>query len=295
MIRRWGALLAAVTAIFVLGAAASPAQAEPARDDGNTETVYLVKGYNPKWPAPAPCTAPFVGRWDDLIDAMPEWGWEEEQFVTVGFYKGEVGCDVNLAPKDGDPNLSLRELGRRLAWGIYNLHSSKGESVDLVGHSMGGLIVRAAILGVTHHAPEEKWPPFIRVEDAVTLGTPHYGTQQNCEELTLQCQQMKPGSSFLTWLHSTGVPQPTRTDWTFIGSNADKTVNKESATPTNDGAQHLVRYAGDERITHGQLRYLTGCCHRMYYRNKGSLRWTQKYGPAPVPVVSNALYWASRW
>ncbi|OSY42572.1 hypothetical protein CP981_37190 [Streptomyces platensis] len=287
---------AALIGLNAPGAAADSPPPSPPRTNSTNETVYLVKGYNPIVISQG---VNCESRWGRLIEAMQDWGWKKEQFVQVGFYTADTLCNINLAPEDGDRDLSLKELGRRLAWDVYRNHSSKGESVDLVGHSMGGLIVRAAVLGVTYHDPAESWPPFLYVEDAVTLGTPHYGTGKDCDSIfgaDLQCRQMLPGSQFMTWLHSTQVPQPTKTDWTFIGSNADTTVSRNSATPTIDGAQHLVRYRKSEGIGHSALRVLAKGTKRLYYRNYGSSRWTTlANGAAPVHATSNALYWATKW
>ncbi|WP_443030951.1 PGAP1-like alpha/beta domain-containing protein [Streptomyces sp. CB02400] len=41
---------------------------------------------------------------------------------------------------------------------MYKNDSRYGWSVDLVGHSMGGLIIRAALTGTERHM--EGWPPF---------------------------------------------------------------------------------------------------------------------------------------
>ncbi|MFJ2591339.1 esterase/lipase family protein, partial [Streptomyces sp. NPDC087538] len=51
------------------------------------------------------------------------------------------------------------------------MYSAKGQTVDLVGHSMGGLIIRAALAGYAKGDPT--WPDTLYVEDVVTLGTPH--------------------------------------------------------------------------------------------------------------------------
>ncbi|MET7934553.1 hypothetical protein [Streptomyces sp. NPDC005322] len=299
MARRLRALVVAAMCITamagfgVTGAAADPGQTPPPRNNSSDETVYLVKGFNS---IPLSDGVSCQDRWGRFTQAMQSWGWKGT-FVKVGFYTGD-DCDINLARTDGTRDLPLEELGRRLAWNIYLNYSRYGKSVDLVGHSMGGLIVRAAVHGVTHR-PSGDWPPFIYVEDAVTLGAPHYGVAARCrpdQARTRQCLQMNPGSSFLNWLHSARVPQSAqRTDWTFIGTNADDTVSRDSATPRTDGAQHLVRYAKSEGIGHSQLRELAHGTKKLYYSNNGR-RWvTSQFGAAPVRAAGNALYWQSRW
>ncbi|MEU1786849.1 hypothetical protein ABZ553_13440 [Streptomyces sparsogenes] len=300
-IRALGVAVAAmcVAALSGLGApvaAADAGEAAPPRGNSSNETVYLVKGFRPY---PLPTGVDCDDRWRPFIRATGNWGWKENQFVKVGFYSGDDNCTINLAEEDGDRDLSLRELGRRLAWNIYLNHSRYGRSVDLVGHSMGGLIVRAAVLGVTHHNAGEDWPPFVYVEDAVTLGTPHYGVKGSCDRfgMTVQCREMTRGSDFLNWLHSARVPQSAQgTDWTFIGSNFDTTVVRDSAVPKTDGAQHRVVYARSERIDHSALRVLADDDAKvLYFSNYGS-RWIKtERGASPVRAASNALYWASKW
>jgi triacylglycerol esterase/lipase EstA (alpha/beta hydrolase family) len=69
---------------------------------------------------------------------------------------------------------------------------------------MGGLIARVALTGVSRGW--KGFPPFLYVEDAVTLGTPHGGVAaswvRSCDET--QCVQMRPGSKFLRVLASLG-------------------------------------------------------------------------------------------
>lgn len=70
--------------------------------------------------------------------------------------------------------LGLRENGVALAALMQRLVEEWPADLDriaLVGHSMGGLIVRAA--GAVAHAAERPWARL--VSDVVTLGTPHLG------------------------------------------------------------------------------------------------------------------------
>lgn len=290
--------LAMVLGIGASDATAAPGPTPPPRNNSSNETVYLVKGFYPGQFVPPGISCP--SRWDDFTEAMRSWGWAQEtQFRKVGFYRFDTGCDVNLARFDGTRDVSLQELGRRLAWDIYDNYSSKGKSVDLVGHSMGGLIVRAALLGVKRYGATEGWPDYIFVEDAVTLGTPHHGLRSDCWSWSLQCKEMQIGSGLINWLQSEKLPQSAQgTDWTLIGSNADTTVgirNFRSAAPTTDGAQHLVRYDKSEKIDHSELRVLSTGAKSLYYSNFGSSWKYTTNGAPPVRAASHALYWESRW
>ncbi|MFF3327825.1 esterase/lipase family protein [Streptomyces sp. NPDC002889] len=291
------ALCLATIAGGAAGAAADPGETPPPRNNSSNETVYLVKGFNPD---PTSDGVSCNARWKYLINASKRWGWKKKQFTQVGFYKGDYNCDINLASSDGTWELGLEELGRRLAWNIYLNHSVKGESVDLVGHSMGGLIIRAAVLGTQQH--KKDWPDYIYVEDAVTLGTPHYGTfnADVCVDTfptAQQCEDITPGSYFSNWLTDAKVPQSRQgTDWTFIGSQADESVSPRSATPTDHGAPHLVRYDESAGISHSELRIISRGAKPMRYSNDGGQAWRHTTrGAAPLRATSHALYWSSAW
>jgi hypothetical protein len=51
-----------------------------------------------------------------------------------------------------------------------------GRTVDVVGYSMGGLIIRGAITGTRNPPSGQGWPPYIYAEDVRRLATPHDGT-----------------------------------------------------------------------------------------------------------------------
>jgi hypothetical protein len=285
-----GATITAVVVGLAPGLTGQAQAAAPARDDSFDETVYLVKGRTQ-----AACGS----RWAPAIRAMTRWGWQG-RFVRVGFYGSDTtatGCDVNLVPGGGTENTHLKNLGRALAWNIYNEHSSKGRSVDLVGHSMGGLIIRAAVAGYAKRDPS--WPPVLYVEDAVTLGTPHLGTELAYGCSTNQCEDMRPTSDFVEWLRTSPNPQAEQgTDWTLIASQYDSIAPPWTSSPESMGAHHLVRYDAWAREWdggHSALRYTTRGRYEMSYRNHGD-RWRFiPNGAAPIRATQHALYWANRW
>lgn len=74
---------------------------------------------------------------------------------------------------------------------------------------MGGLIARGAVYGSSIR--ESGYAPPIRVEDVVTLGTPHNGAawySNFC--LWGQCSTLKPGATDIKWLNRNGDPSPRR-------------------------------------------------------------------------------------
>lgn len=300
--RTWliGALaIAGVVAAAAAGLPAPASMAAPPRDDSTNEPVFLVHGYSGH--AAVDCQR----RWGSAAAA---WRWHGPVHM-VGYYRGDAeSCSTRIA--NADTSTSLRDIGAQLAWDIYVRYARKGQSVDIVGHSMGGLIARVAVWGTQLKRPG--FPPFIYVEDAVTLGTPHAGVTagwvQGCR--ATQCVQMRPGSAFLRTLAATGRnPQSAQgTDWTLIGSESDATVHWRSA---NAGAGsrtmnpgHNVLYKRAERIGHGALASAIDRDRRrrLSYANKGgrfdtsdeprNVRQSRR-GRAPVYAARNAItFWA---
>jgi PGAP1-like protein len=294
------ALCLATVLTGATGAAADPGPTPPPRTNSTNETLYMVKGFDPpEFNDDGPgvsCTS----RWNTAERAMKRWGWRGK-FVQVGFYNGDTRCDLTLVRNnDGTRDLPLMELGRRLAWKIHNRDSRYGRSVDLVGHSMGGLIIRAALTGTERHM--QGWPPYIYVEDVVTLGTPHYGAWISdliCSAVPInrQCEDMRSESVFMRWLHATNVPKSEQgSDWTLIGSEADSDVAIGSTTPVVDEAQHLVRYASSSNIGHSPLRTIAYGWWPLRYSHDSGETWTDtRNGAAPLRATFNSLYWESRW
>ena len=71
--------------------------------------------------------------------------------------------------------------------------------IDLVGHSMGGLIARAYLAGL-HPNGSLQPPPSPRVRKLVLTGTPNFGSFQAVTYLGNQTAEMVPGSAFLWYL-----------------------------------------------------------------------------------------------
>lgn len=98
--------------------------------------------------------------------------WRERTGTTYGeALAGEGWTPVFLRANTG---LGLRENGAALSALLQRLVEhwpGRVRRIALVGHSMGGLILRAA--GAVAHRVERPWTRL--VSDVVTLGTPHLG------------------------------------------------------------------------------------------------------------------------
>ncbi len=134
-------------------------------------------------------------------------------------------------------NTSIRHLSWHLANYIATNFTAKGIAVDVVAHSMGGLMIRYALTkqGVDSF-------PRLMVEDVVTLGSPHNGASFAALTGTTQGAEMEPNSSLIAWLTTWGMhPKGSGgTDWTVIGSHGDLIVQEGSATAMS--APHRWRY-----------------------------------------------------
>lgn len=248
-------LAVAVMAALTL-AAVVPAAADARRTDNRKKPVLLVHGLDFPGPPGYDCG----GYWGRVLDRFRDFG-QTGPLVTIAYYGGDRNCTHWLghhgrhSRHDGHSGrshgleTSIRHLGYHLAWTIWNHYSRRGQRIDLVGHSMGGLIIRYALAQTARD--HERFPPYLLVEDAVTLGTPHDGTQASIGCLWLrQCAQMAPGSGFMDWLRKRAKnPQGRgRTDWSVFSSHDDLFVSEGSGVHMK--ADHRVVYLSSSNVTH---------------------------------------------
>lgn len=279
-----------VALVAVLSLLVGLAPAAEARSDTKSKRVLLIHGYQP-WGTPtSPCD-----MWGAMESSLQSQGFTGP-LTSVGYYDAQVACDVSVipygsatthyAPSGGvhDRYVSIRHLGYELAWMIHDRYSRYGETVDIVAHSMGGLVARYAIAQVQRKA--SGFPTTLLVEDVVTLGTPHNGSGYASWCWTTQCEDMSSGSSFLSWVRSYAWnPQASGgTDWTAIGSDDDGTVSEASAVDM--GAAHKVQYTGAANLDHGDYYTSTSMATTapVRYQDNGGAWYSW-----------NAGYWAVRW
>ncbi len=203
---------------------------------------------------------------------------------------------------------SIRHLAYHFAWFIHERYTRRGIPVDVVGQSMGGLVIRTAMAST--NARVRGFPRRLLVDDVVTLGTPLGGHEAELfTSINRQTREMDKDSEFLAWLHEHASAPPRggrRTDWTFIGSYADglipapSTVGRRCASDTSCEpwlrAQHSVLYHSrpteDGRVGIGHADYDRTTGYAPVYRARvwrgGAWSWTQTLVP-PVRLIEWAL------
>ncbi|MGW0916810.1 esterase/lipase family protein [Streptomyces sp. NPDC002784] len=283
--------LSALLALAVLFGAAAPANAAPSRSDGRSKVIF-VHGFDPTGVVGAAVNC--KEYWSSAINYFKSKNYADNQLITYGYYKkesGSDGCTTRFKDKDGKygtRNTSLTTLAKHFANRVHNAYSSSpygGQKVDVVAHSMGGLVVRAALYHVRKGTAG--FPPYLYIEDVVTLGTPHDGA--NTAQLNLcafhdalQCRQMRKGSNFLDGLPQTPSKSHMGTDWTAVSSHDDKTVSAGSGTWIS--AQHKLQYddSGNKAISHTALKSHKNGTYRARVKDAGS--WSS-YTDRMAPVV----------
>lgn len=251
--RSWlGAAIA--VALLVPPSGLTPAAAQSSEVD---QPILFVHGYSPRRPPGQDCNG-----FNRMGNTLRSAGWRGP-IVRVGFYSDDRNCDFNISSfgaHDGDTHphnrdTSIDHLGYHLAKFIDQRYTSQRKYVKVIGYSMGGLMIRDAMMKSSRRA--SGYPRDLLVGDVVTWGSPHGGTNSQTSAACnaaphVQCNQMKPNSGFLNFLRQYGGnPQGGGgggTDWTVVGSESDMVIDEASATDM--AACHKVRYHDSAGIDH---------------------------------------------
>ncbi|MGC0334811.1 pimeloyl-ACP methyl ester carboxylesterase [Streptomyces sp. SAI-170] len=283
--RRIVLFLAALMAAVLTGLTATPASAAPTRTNSDLSRVIFVHGFAPTGKHSS-CSSYF----SNALSHFRNRGWRGS-LLTFGYYAGQDGCSKNYA---GSRDTSLKTVAKAFANYVYS-YSRNNIKVDVVAHSMGGLVVRAALYYTARHA--SGFPPRLYIEDVATLGSPHAGTGWGTACSTLgwqQCKDMKPGSPFLTALGSSMPNSAMGTDWTTLGSYDDEIVSETSAVAGT--AEHEWQYHPDANMSHSDLKNVTTGSYKA--RRKITANgatwsgWGTGYA-APVSLARTAVFYHS--
>ena len=289
---RWIVSLSVMSALMLAAPASGAATPRP---------VYFVHGLSLG-------TGTDCAMWGPLTKAFNTWKLKgrvalaklqagEVAFRTVGYYHGDKNCNTTIdasgdhskvpglqpPPAGVQPhrsgshtaNTSIEHLAYHLSWNIYNTYSSKGRTIDVVAHSLGGLMIRYALAATERGVAD--FPPYLRIEDVVTLGTPHGGWRGPIGA-GVQVAEMKAGSSLLKALERNGFNPQGRggTDWTTVGSDDDTVVAADRAVGTNRDRDPRSRYIGSR--------------HKVWYTAVNDIEHSDYYKENPT-TRSDAVAW----
>lgn len=245
------ALVASMITGIDLARPSTPVSADP----GTAQPLLLIHGFTDN------CASAFAPGVSGLTDAQTYLNDAKFSTETIGYYlknsdgttaKDTYACNRNLNQMAGaDPHMNecnalsdaadvpqnsaaygtkddrIDRLGCLLAWYIFDYYTRYGRAVNVLAHSMGGLIIRDAIgrtsAGAAHFP--RTWLSVLRV---VTVATPHGGIDGEYYDYAAQdpsmngqeLADMKPGSAFMNLIGGYQAPQGTGgTRWSLMGAS----------------------------------------------------------------------------
>lgn len=251
---------------------------KPARTNGTNKPVLFLHGYS------ATGSVNCNSYWGNgtARSYFQRYGWSSSNLVFLTYY-GSGGSNCTRFTS-ATTYTAIENIAIDFAWYVYNNYSSKGRAVDVVAHSMGGLVTRAAIAGTSNRrtVSGRSFPPYLYIEDAVQISSPNEGIRTNIQVMctglataTTQCLQMWPGSSFLSsWIlrpsgSRVGYDNPQSqmgTDWSAIGSGDDWVVNTGSALNISATYHfgHKYIYLSGSGLDHGQVANIADNGGKLY-------------------------------
>ena len=157
---------------------------------------------------------------------------------TVSYYACDVGgvsimnegSSSYLPSRDAnDTSTDVRRFSYELAWYLWNTFGAKGKPVDVVGHSMGGIIITYALQRIAAHDPD--YPTSLTVRSVTTFSAPYAGVSQSlcAQDTTTECTQLLAGSSLINQITATGaVTLGSKTVWTAVASEGADAIPSKS-------------------------------------------------------------------
>ena len=104
---------------------------------------------------------------------MSHLSWQSADGYGIGEAIGESQPDTTVLYLDYNTGRRISRSGRQFSQLLQNLvdNNPNISQIDLVGHSMGGLVSRSALF----YAEQEHLDWIMRVGNLITLGSPHHG------------------------------------------------------------------------------------------------------------------------
>jgi triacylglycerol lipase len=155
---------------------------------------------------------------------------------------GRVFVAVDLAPAFG----SIDDYVAIIDHAVHQVRNATGLPPVLVGHSMGGLAIRAWLAQIRTIGPGDADGAVHRV---ITLGTPHHGTWLGNFSHTVNGSQMQLKSR---WLEALEKIEKTRISAKYVCffSNCDNIVFPVSSATLEGADNRLVRFVGHVDMAH---------------------------------------------
>ncbi|MFZ0325179.1 MAG: alpha/beta fold hydrolase [Actinomycetes bacterium] len=213
--------------------------------------VALAVGWQVRPSGPDPASAVTAlepqGQPPSYVVLVPGYGGSADSVKVLATALVAAGHPVMTLPLPGDGTGDIAAMAPALNEAVS--HAGAGVPVDVVGFSMGGLVVRtwARDLGGAS-----------RARRIVTVGTPNAGTETAELGATIgacptACQEMVPGSALLDRLNS-GDPTPDGPAWITVRSSSDEVVRPDSTTEL-DGASNVLLQSvcPDVSVAHSDL------------------------------------------
>jgi triacylglycerol lipase len=181
---------------------------------------------------------------------VPGYGGNTASLTALAARITATGRSAQVLGLPGDGTGDLTAQVRTLDDAVHAALAGGAASVDVVGYSAGGVVVRLWVAqdGGAHEARR-----------VVTLGSPLHGAQIAAVGANLvpgacplACQQLAPGSALLRQLDAT--PLPAQLPWLSLWSEDDQTVTPpDSARLTGAVNVPLQQICPAERVAHSQL------------------------------------------
>lgn len=165
------------------------------------------------WHRPDPAAPPTESRRSPVL-LVHGYGGTEHMWHPLRAALATAGFDHVIALRYNTFRADIRRVADWLVdQAERTMHACDSRAVHLIGHSMGGLVVRSAV---------QSRGLGDRARTAVTLATPHRGTRFALFAPGPGARQMHPGSAFLRELAS-GFGQG-RTRWIDLEAATDRVV-----------------------------------------------------------------------